>query len=215
MNQDPFKIFSTTTISPFPHFMGTKEEVYDWLSKNTYGPDGFEVYETESNTAQDARKFLEENNPFTPKFYRMNPETEELLPNGRHLANGMKVLIESPAHRMRVSDDLTDWQEDRALENNQWCTIGALEVVGDMIRFIGVYNDGSKRIRTFQAFEAWLVKTDSIREVEDRKAQVHTLVSDAMSEAVLIMEHGKTPRERALRAGLKAEETTKQILELL
>lgn len=219
MKQAPFKIFSTTIHSPLPHFTGTKNEVYVWLSENMYGPDGFEVYDTENDTAQDARGFLEDNNPFVPKFYRMNPKTDDLIPNGKYLMNGMRVLVDSSKQRMNRDSELSDWQEDRALEVNRWCTVGALEMIGDSVRFIGVYDDGSKRMRSYTVDQAWLVKIDSVRESAnihtEKFSKVRRLVSDAVmfgaEEEISIRTVGGSSEE--LNRGI--DELTKKLLGLL
>jgi hypothetical protein len=222
MKQAPYKIFSTTQRSPLPHFTGTKDEVYNWLDSNMYGPDGFEVYCTETDTAQDARKFLEENNPFVPKFYRMDPKTDDVLPSGHFLKNGMRVLIESSKRRINVDGELEPWQEEQALQYNRWCTIGALEIGESFTRFIGVYDDGSKIMREHDTRTAWLVKIDSIREVEAKRDkalekydQVLALVSSAMIEVVHAMSDNETAASRAARVENKAEETTLRIMGLL
>lgn len=215
--QSDFKIYSKTTPSLFPHYEGTKDDVYGWLAMNTYGPDGFHVYTVATETYQDARQFLEENNPFVPKFYRMNPETDDLLPNGRHLANGMRVLVDSSKLRINMDEDLSDWQEDRALEMNRWCTIGALEVHEGGVRFIGVYDDGSKRMRNYGIDQSWLIKIDSIRDsvnvMTDQYQQVYDLVTSAMTTVTeTIFDEELSDQAKTIKVSKKTEDTIKQIL---
>lgn len=216
MKQAPFKIFSTTQPNPLPHFTGTKDEVYTWLSENMYGPDGFEVYETATETAKPAREFLEENDPFVPKFYRMNPKTDDLLPNGRHLANGMRVLIEDSKKRINMEAELTEWETERALHNNRWCTVGALEVANGTVQFIGVYDDGTKMMRSFDLHHGWLVKIDSIRDSVNLHTDRYQAVFDAVKLSFAKHEELVSQHDYPADAIYNhIEDTTKQILGLL
>jgi hypothetical protein len=155
---------------------------------------------------------------FVPKFYRMNPKTDDLIINGRHLANGMRVLIATSSLRMNTDVELSDWQEDRALENNRWCTVGALEVDGEITRFIGVYDDGSKRMRVQQTQLAWYVKIDSLREVVDREDErflkTRQLVSEAMSFGAEITLSDIPDGDRIVKLNLELDVFTKKILGL-
>jgi hypothetical protein len=155
---------------------------------------------------------------FVPKFYRMNPETDDLLPNGRHLANGMRVLIAASSLRMNIDAELSDWQEDRALENNRWCTVGALEDDGEIVRFIGVYDDGSKMMRVQRTNFAWYVKKDSIREAvnleDERYLKTRQLVSEAMSFGAEITLSDIPDGDRIVKLNLELDVFTKKILGL-
>lgn len=148
-----------------------------------------------------------------PKFYKMNPETEDMLPNGTHLANGMKVLINDSSQRMRVGDGMKDWEIDRALTNNQWCTVSNVKVkyhgYESVVSFIGTYEDGTKRGRTNSTAYTWLVKLDSIGDAmvqsTERYGAVYRLVKRAMHQVDIT-----DANEEAV-----VEATTKQILGLL
>lgn len=109
---------------------------------------------------------MEQPTNLVDKWYEMNPETEDVLPSGRHLIPGMVVLIESPQGRM----DLTTWQtwSKADLRNarmwNRWATVAEQpQIVGNghTISFIAEYEDGSKMQYTTAVQYAWLVKKDS------------------------------------------------------
>jgi hypothetical protein len=108
---------------------------------------------------------------FVPKFYRMNPETDDLV-MGSDLKDGMVVLIESSNFRLRHDEPMVDWEMDRALENNRWCTVTNLKFSNafdaPIATFIGVYEDGTKYKRSYGTGYAWYVKKNivSIEETE-------------------------------------------------
>lgn len=98
-----------------------------------------------------------------PKFYSMDPETEELLFDGFELKDGMVVLIESPLMRGDLSAaDSNEAEMASVLANNRWCTVSNIYNHRKMVEFVGTYGDGSKRKRTQGVRWAWLVKKDSI-----------------------------------------------------
>lgn len=210
-----FKVFSKNVPSPLPRFEGTKEEVYNWLDNNMYAPAGFHVYITETEQYQDAREFMEENCPFVSKYYRMDPETEDLFPNGRHLRNGMRVLVGKSGLRVDVNrDDLNDWEEERAFERNRWCTVGALEIKDDGITFIGVYDDGSKMMRTYSIDSPWLVKIDSLarfEETDPRVAKIVELVDEVMGDAIVTSMQNESQSYKKEHLRQKAVETAIRI----
>lgn len=115
---------------------------------------------------------------FEDMFYRMNPETDDILENGSLVENGMIVLIED--HMLRESleralkvnpdtgtiDDF--YAHNRALTHNRWCRVSqvhyqrALYGNNAQITFIAEYADGSKEKRRYGRGHAWLVKLDSL-----------------------------------------------------
>lgn len=100
---------------------------------------------------------------FVDKFYRMDPETEDLIAKSTGLREGMRVLIESNGLRQDTSTLNEDWKVSRAFENNRWCVVSEIHRYGADIWFTGVYDDGSKiRRGSFHVNTAWLVKLDSI-----------------------------------------------------
>lgn len=96
--------------------------------------------------------------------YLMDPKTEDLI-RGSGLENGMVVLSEG------MREDPTRHEEgyrghykpgpyDRAsLETtSQWCRVTELRVDNEVVSFVGVYPDGTKRSRKYHQHWFWLVK---------------------------------------------------------
>jgi hypothetical protein len=100
---------------------------------------------------------------FVDKFYRMNPETEDLITQSTGLREGMRVLIESSDKRQDTTSLNEDWKVSRALENNLWCVVSEIHRYATNTWFTATYDDGSKiRRGSFHHNAAWLVKLDSI-----------------------------------------------------
>lgn len=152
---------------------------------------------------------------FVPKFYAMDSKTDDLLPYGTQLENGMIVLIDSSKQRVDTSREMEPWEEERALECNRWATITDLEVInsGCSIRFIAVYEDGSKRKREHAINVSWLVKLHSFPEVEraDRYSKIYPVVLSSL----VIENKGETSESRYKNAEELAVKTTKLILDQL
>lgn len=211
---------------------GSKANVLAWLSERA-DPDHYDVYHGSSKLYVSGADFLERAKSvkmtiagkyelkrvleFVPKYYMMNAETDELLPNASYLANGMKVLIENPDVRASEKDMQRDWGMQRALENNRWCTVTHLEFMDqkNMIRFIGVYEDGSKIVRVFGSDRSWLVKIDSVSESmaerTERYSNVRTLVLAALHRQDMATQGG----DNGNTMDVIADEFTKQILGIL
>lgn len=99
------------------------------------------------------------------KFYEMDPQTDDLLPNGWRLKNGMVVLSEARLLREdvdKLSEDSSLYWWDKAKERNRWATVSDLSYQGDIVSFVATYADGTKRQRMYSCGYAWLVKLDSI-----------------------------------------------------
>jgi hypothetical protein len=150
---------------------------------------------------------------FVPKYYQMDPKTEDLLPSSSHLADGMVVLIADPNQRERPEDGAKDWAFDRLVEKSRWCTVTHLEMFNQKYRptayqFIGVYEDGSKRIRMCGKTTGWFVKLDSVAEslrISNAKYRnLHTMVGELMRS---------TPPPSEIIDD-QIEEVTQQILEM-
>lgn len=100
---------------------------------------------------------------FVPQYYQMNPETDDMLPNGGKIKNGMVVLLASPKLRYDITKkNPLDWQLDRMLERNRWAQVSHVISDGTTVVFIATYEDGTKRqvLADFQS--AWLVKKNSL-----------------------------------------------------
>lgn len=197
-------------------FEGTRDEVTAWLKDKTNHLYLYEVYSPESNeyfeVVQAVEFAPETTEKYVPKFYQMDPETEDVFPNGSFLSNGMKVLLEDPAKRTKVDGDLEDWQEARALEDNRWCVVERLVVLGTQVTFVGVYEDGTKRTRRLEMSNSWIVKIDSIGDAANlatkRYSKAYGVAKAALEEQA----------RRTVVTGVDQdliEETTKKILEIL
>lgn len=99
---------------------------------------------------------------FTPKYYTMDPETEDLLSDGTLLKNGMVVLIENDENRTTIQAELGESNSARAFRWNRWSTVSNVAVIDSYVSFIAVYTDGTKRKLAAGVDDAWYVKLDSI-----------------------------------------------------
>ena len=114
---------------------------------------------------------------FVESNFSMNPETDDLI-FGEVLKDGMVVLLEdtlmraSPARKRRLEEGTAKgeglgWyeQDERRLnETSRWCRIERLRLMSgnsEMVTFVGVYSDGTKRIRTYNKSYGWFVKVTS------------------------------------------------------
>ncbi|AXQ61305.1 hypothetical protein SEA_LIBERTYBELL_64 [Streptomyces phage LibertyBell] len=147
---------------------------------------------------------------YVQKFQRMDPKTEELLTHGEYLADGMVVLVEP---RLRVDlkrDHLSDWEVERAFENNQWCTVSNVEYDSyhRVIMFVGTYADGTKIKRSFGRDYSWVVKIDSLSDsmqlATARYQNLHAMVGGLLASNPPASEFFDD----------QVEETTRQILKL-
>lgn len=120
---------------------------------------------------------------FVDKFYEMDPQFEDLIPEGTQLRDGMIVLLEDSTLRSDPDALLSKYDEERMREVNRWCTVSELTVrrrfdrneMGDvideaspLISFIAIYADGTKKKRTYDASYAWIVKLESISQTDER-----------------------------------------------
>jgi hypothetical protein len=106
------------------------------------------------------------------KYYEMDPETEDLLNNATFIVDGMVVLIENPAHRENVAQNMTAGILANARMKNRWCTVTQAKIsyAGEnapTLSFVAVYEDGVKRKVIYAADLAWLVKKDSIPRIDE------------------------------------------------
>lgn len=146
-----------------------------------------------------------------PKYYRMNPKIEDVLPDASHLTEGMIVLLADPDCRETVKDDMEDWRENRVLNDNRWCRISGIEHTGGdikFVRFIATYGDGTKTVRDYPARMSWLVKIDSISDsmvvTSARYRNIYTIVATLAQASVPPPDY----------VDLYAEEITRQILKI-
>jgi hypothetical protein len=100
----------------------------------------------------------------------MDPETDDLI-RGLDLENDMVVLLEDTVCRenpeSHLKEDHTECDSHtciRILQSARWCKVTQLERRrgNDLLSFIGVYHDGTKRSRIYNQSFYWFVKLDSI-----------------------------------------------------
>lgn len=116
---------------------------------------------------------------FVNKYFEMDPKTDDLLRSGKELEEGMKVLLEVPDYRLDldVSGGVIERRTDpgmvaQALKWNRWVTVSNLGWGGmDTCSFIGVYEDGTKKLVEVPDNFAWYVKKNSIPEPFDVDAE--------------------------------------------
>ncbi len=104
---------------------------------------------------------------YVTRSFAMNPDTDDLL-FGNELTEGMVVLVED---HLFYEDPLilnkknpSEYAVSRLNEKQRWCRIErfANGTERDLVSFVGVYADGTKRVRTYNKSYAWFVKKDSI-----------------------------------------------------
>jgi len=189
-------------------FEGNSKQILDWL-KNQADVKQYEVYSHINSKYYSVAEFVKKINDFVPKFYEMDPETEDLLPSGKHLANGMVVLLAEPDRRHSISGETQDWILDRLRGDNRWCRVSHLTIKGSTtVSFVGTYNDGTKRLREFSIDAPWLVKLDSVGETAQRYLFVLEQVHRAMRVSASA---GETNKD----TDLVAEDVAKKILGVL
>lgn len=112
-------------------------------------------------------------NMFEQKYRDMQPETEDLLIDGRHLQNGMVVLIEAASIRADMSivaSTILSNPADlnRAKVFNRWCEVSDVKIDNafGVVSFVATYPDGTKRKRNEPIDLAWFVKLDSLPKEE-------------------------------------------------
>lgn len=147
---------------------------------------------------------MSENQPkFTDQYYRMNIEEDDLLFDGTCLLTGMKVLIEENTCRINpAAMGIPEGFKDRSEKYNRWCVVGVIKFRGELVEFIGLYEDGTKRKFTEHLSKAWYVKKDtydSAHDVHEKACQIVTdmiqansgLIDNRGPEAVLTEEDDK------------------------
>jgi hypothetical protein len=189
------------------HFQGSRAEIVEQIKTLASGSEGYEECEIYSLTkdsyfrvsdflviygnekTQEPEIPSEPVKPFFPpetstmvdKYYRMNPDTEDLITGGI-LHSGMQVLVGSSAFRKELVnlDSPAQWEE--LLRTNRWCTVTRLKKKGlTEIQFIGIYDNGEKFLRRYQTDDPFLVKLDSIPDPgaeEEKRAQLFKKVHE-------------------------------------
>lgn len=100
---------------------------------------------------------------YVDKFYVANAEYEDIV-FGQDLRDGMFVLLEDDLMRQHLDSIGGDYDRARADEMNRWCEVTRLRVIprpecaSPLVKFVGVYPDGTMRVRTYDASYGWIVK---------------------------------------------------------
>lgn len=96
------------------------------------------------------------------KFYVANMATDTIL-YGDQLREGMRVLIEDSFFKELLdADSDSPYIEARRNACNQWCEVSALRNEGDIVTFVGLYDDDTMRVRRYATSYAWIVKDNTI-----------------------------------------------------
>lgn len=122
-----------------------------------------------------------------PQEYMQNLEEDNYLSNGRHLKNGMVVLIAEG--NMRRDIDLgtaSSFMLGEVLKKNRWCTISEVSFTQLFVSFVGTYDDGLKiKWDGYSQNHPWLIKKDSVaKEIKNtaKRARVTEVMKRAMLE---------------------------------
>jgi hypothetical protein len=103
---------------------------------------------------------------FIPKYYMLDPETEDLLFDGSKLRDGMVVVVADPAYRVPILEEMNDEALYLARMLNRFAKISnlVLQFLGDpdRVTFIATYDDGHKVKVTHPMEWAWIVKKNSV-----------------------------------------------------
>lgn len=156
---------------------------------------------------------------FVPKYYVMDPETEEIVFDGTCLENGMVVLIANPNERARPETDWSrDWSLDRLNECNRWCKVSKVTVFPEInvVHFIGTYEDGTQRKRKYSIDESWIVKKDSMDLAERLPEKVQECIMATVMDAIQVkISKGPSEDEKTTKLCEIVEKSTSRILGLL
>jgi len=195
-----------------PLFTGEREEMVTWL-KGQRDVKGYVVTRSGSDGIIPLAQILM---GFVPKFYMMDPKTEDLLPNGRHLRNGMKVLIADSAQRGKAKEMDQSWMRERLMRENRWCTVTELQVINNLTTFIGVYDDGVKFKRSNSTMDSWLVKLSSVIEVKieetERYSEILSIIKTAFDASEEYAHKRREGDKNAPSTDTIAENAAKAIL---
>lgn len=124
---------------------------------------------------------------FVERYYQMNPETEDMLPNGGAIRNGMIVLIADPDQRVIVKEAFLDWELDRALVRNRWAKVSHVMRDNSSVVFIAEYEDGTKKQRMVSFRSAWLVKKASMPDDEEVAQQKNKKDTELRTKILLFV----------------------------
>lgn len=185
-----FEIVTRTDDRRNVHFTGTRDEIAEWFRNYQYNDEDLgpvEVYSPTTGTYYSVSEILalaavkpNAEEPVIPEFYQhlmpkyfvMDPDTDDLLPDGKALRNGMEVLIADEQYRREVSANMGENQEYEARIANRWCKVTNLSYDDKCSRFVGVYEDGTKFLRVYgKNTQSWYVKKNTLWDDETQKGQ--------------------------------------------
>jgi len=117
---------------------------------------------------------------FVPKYFEMDPKTDDLLRKGNLLEDGMVVLLEPAVFRVDVQglaeaikSGANPSLTEQALRWNRWVTVSDLGWGGDdMCSFVGIYHDGTKKQIQVSNDYAWYIKKNSMPKPFDDEADM-------------------------------------------
>ena len=93
--------------------------------------------------------------------FKMDPETEELIPNGTMLKEGMEIISYHRDLLVDIRSINSEKHEEEFVEllvNNRWCTIEKLKIEGDEVKFVAIYADGPRILRQVHIGYPWIAK---------------------------------------------------------
>lgn len=130
-------------------------------------------------------------NQFVPKYFRMNPETDDLLMDSYGLHEGMRILTGNVNARVDLSH-VTKYEVslESALKHNRWFVIEKIktEPHNDLVMLIGRYDDGEKMRHIFSLSQTeWYVKKDTVKVPDSHDAEVRNQKNEIL--------HAGTPEE--------------------
>lgn len=108
---------------------------------------------------------------YAPYSFEMEPGRHDLL-FGDELEEGMIVLVSDPNLRRDPLDKIRaekpgyygpTWDavdEYNLIKTSCWCRVTKLQRMGRVISFIGLYADGTKKVRTYHQTIGWFVQLE-------------------------------------------------------
>lgn len=102
------------------------------------------------------------NQIFTPRVHAMDPEFEDVV-FGTDLQNGMIVLLQDSLMKGDPEYIANDYDKERLMKCNRWCEVTQFRIINrnddaPLIKFMGVYSDGTKYPRTYDSNYTWVIK---------------------------------------------------------
>jgi hypothetical protein len=108
---------------------------------------------------------------YVPKYYVMDPETDDVIPTGEELKVGMVVLTELSAKRIDISravGSMSASEIEQLNVFNRWGKVVSHPVFdkSNTVYFVLEYDDGTKHQIQMNKYQAWYVKKDSLPDSE-------------------------------------------------